>query len=152
MSKKYLQTLEVEVIHFSENNINEVLDFICDGEDFGMCFEDAREDVISAVKLSQKINIENPCGIITCRYGDYLVKNPMKIFEVWVSNEEFEKYHKKITYTMNDLNAAIKYCENKINELCGECKEEHKKLLEMLKDLKNKREGINNESLNVNKA
>ena len=61
MSKKYLQTLEVEVIHFSENNINEVLDFICDGEDFGMCFEDAREDVISAVKLSQKINIENPC-------------------------------------------------------------------------------------------
>ena len=32
MSKKYLQTLEVEVIHFSENNINEVLDFICDGE------------------------------------------------------------------------------------------------------------------------
>ena len=53
---------------------------------------------------------------------------------------------------MNDLNAAIKHCENKINELCGECKEEHKKLLEMLKDLKNKREGINNESLNVNKA
>lgn len=152
MSKKYLQTLEVEVIHFSENNINEVLDFICDGEDFGMCFEDAREDVISAVKLSQKINIETPCGIITCRYGDYLVKNPMKIFEVWISNEEFEKYHKKITYTMNDLNAAIEHCENKINELCGECKEEHKKLLEMLMDLKNKREGIYNESLNINKT
>ena len=152
MSKKYLQTLEVDVIHFSENNINEVLDFICDGEDFGMCFEDAREDVISAVKLSQKINIETPCGIITCRYGDYLVKNPMKIFEVWISNEEFEKYHKKITYTMNDLNAAIEHCENKINELCGECKEEHKKLLEMLMDLKNKREGIYNESLNVNKT
>ena len=152
MSKKYLQTLEVDVIHFSENNINEVLDFICDGEDFGMCFEDAREDVISAVKLSQKINIETPCGIITCRYGDYLVKNPMKIFEVWISNEEFEKYHKKITYTMNDLNAAIEHCENKINELCGECKEEHKKLLEMLTDLKNKREGINNESLNINKT
>ena len=140
MSKKYLQTLEVEVIHFSENNINEVLDFICDGEDFGMCFEDTREDVISVIKFSQKINIENPSGIITCRYGDYLVKNPMKIFEVWGSNEEFEKYHKKITYTMNDLNAAIEHCENKINELCGECKEEHKKLLEMLKDLKNKRE------------
>lgn len=152
MSKKYLQTLEVDVIHFSENNINEVLDFICDGEDFGMCFEDAREDVISAVKLSQKINIETPCGIITCRYGDYLVKNPMKIFEVWISNEEFEKYHKKITYTMNDLNAAIEHCENKINELCGECKEGHKKLLEMLMDLKNKREGINNESLNINKT
>ena len=152
MSKKYLQTLEVEVIHFNENNINEVLDFICDGEDFGMCFEDAREDVISAVKLSQKINIETPYGIITCRYGDYLVKNPMKIFEVWISNEEFEKYHKKITYTMNDLNAAIEHCENKINELCGECKEEHKKLLEMLMDLKNKREGINNESLNINKT
>lgn len=152
MSKKYLQTLEVDVIHFSENNINEVLDFICDGEDFGMCFEDAREDVISAVKLSQKINIETTCGIITCRYGDYLVKNPMKIFEVWISNEEFEKYHKKITYTMNDLNAAIEHCENKINELCGECKEEHKKLLEMLMDLKNKREGINNESLNINKT
>lgn len=152
MSKKYLQTLEVEVIHFSENNINEVLDFICDGEDFGMCFEDAREDVISAVKLSQKINIETPCGIITCRYGDYLVKNPMKIFEVWISNEEFEKYHKKITYTKNDLNAAIEHCENKINELCGECKEEHKKLLEMLMDLKNKREGIYNESLNINKT
>ena len=152
MSKKYLQTLEVDVIHFSENNINEVLDFICDGEDFGMCFEDAREDVISAVKLSQKINIETPCGITTCRYGDYLVKNPMKIFEVWISNEEFEKYHKKITYTMNDLNAAIEHCENKINELCGECKEEHKKLLEMLTDLKNKREGINNESLNINKT
>lgn len=152
MSKKYLQTLEVEVIHFSENNINEVLDFICDGEDFGMCFEDVREDVISAVKLSQKINIETPCGIITCRYGDYLVKNPMKIFEVWISNEEFEKYHKKITYTMNDLNAAIEHCENKINELCGECKEEHKKLLEMLMDLKNKREGIYNESLNINKT
>ena len=152
MSKKYLQTLEVEVIHFSENNINEVLDFICDGEDFGMCFEDVREDVISAVKLSQKINIETPCGIITCRYGDYLVKNPMKIFEVWISNEEFEKYHKKITYIMNDLNAAIEHCENKINELCGECKEEHKKLLEMLMDLKNKREGIYNESLNINKT
>lgn len=152
MSKKYLQTLEVEVIRFSENNINKVLDFICDGEDFGMCFEDAREDVISAVKSSQKINIENPCGIIICRYGDYLVKNPMKIFEVWVSNEEFEKYHKKITYTMNDLNAAIKHCKSKINELCGECKEEHKKLLEMLMDLKNKREGINNESLNINKT
>ena len=152
MSKKYLQTLEVEVIHFSENNINEVLDFICDGEDFGMCFEDVREDVISAVKLSQKINIETPCGIITCRYGDYLVKNPMKIFEVWVNNEEFKKYHKKITYTMNDLNAAIEHCENKINELCGECKEEHKKLLEMLMDLKNKREGIYNESLNINKT
>ena len=121
MSKKYLQTLEVEVIHFNENNINEVLDFICDGEDFGMCFEDTKEDVISAVKLSQKINIENPCGIITCRYGDYLVRNPMKIFEVWVNNEEFKKYHKKITYTMNDLNAAIEHCENKINELCGEC-------------------------------
>lgn len=140
MSKKYLQILEVEVIHFTENNINEVLDFICDGEDFGMCFEDTREDVISVIKFSQKINIENPSGIITCRYGDYLVKNPMKIFEVWGSNEEFEKYHKKITYTMNDLNAAIEHCENKINELCGECKEEHKKLLEMLKDLKNKRE------------
>ena len=140
MSKKYLQILEVEVIHFTENNINEVLDFICDGEDFGMCFEDTREDMISVIKFSQKINIENPSGIITCRYGDYLVKNPMKIFEVWGSNEEFEKYHKKITYTMNDLNAAIEHCENKINELCGECKEEHKKLLEMLKDLKNKRE------------
>ncbi len=140
MSKKYLQILEVEVIHFTENNINEVLDFICDGEDFGMCFEDTREDVISVIKFSQKINIENPSGIITCRYGDYLVKNPMKIFEVWGSNEEFEKYHKKITYTMNDLNAAIEHCENKINELCGECKEEHKKLLEMLTDLKNKRE------------
>ena len=152
MSKKYLQTLEVEVIHFSENNINEVLDFICDGEDFGMCFEDTREEVISDIKFSQKINIENPSGIITCRYGDYLVKNPMKIFEVWGSNEEFEKYHKKITYTMNDLNAAIEHCENKINELCGECKEEHKKLLKMLMDLKNKREGINNESLNVNKT
>lgn len=152
MSKKYLQILEVEVIHFTENNINEILDFICDGEDFGMCFEDTREDVISAIKFSQKINIENSSGIITCRYGDYLVKNPMKIFEVWRSNEEFEKYHKKITYTMNDLNAAIEHCENKINELCGECKEEHKKLLEMLMDLKNKREGINNESLNVNKT
>lgn len=56
-------------------------------------------------------------------------------------------------YTKEDLEQAIEHCENKVKELkCGECKEEHKKLLEMLMDLKNKREGINNESLNVNKA
>lgn len=40
-------------------------------------------------------------------------------------------------YTKNDLEEAIEHCENKVKELkCGKCKEEHKKLLEMLLDLK----------------
>ena len=75
MIKKYVKKpIQIEAIQLKEDNIIEVLDFICDGEDFGMCFEDAREDVISAVKLSQKINIETPCGIIICRYRDYIIK------------------------------------------------------------------------------
>ena len=39
-----------------------------------MCFEDAREDVISAVKLSQKINIETLEGIMKASFGDYIIK------------------------------------------------------------------------------
>lgn len=40
-------------------------------------------------------------------------------------------------YTKDDLEQAIEHCRNKVKELkCGKCKEEHKKLLEMLLDLK----------------
>lgn len=39
-------------------------------------------------------------------------------------------------YTKKDLKEAIKHCEEKVKELeCGNCKEEHQMLLEMLKDL-----------------
>ena len=45
-------------------------------------------------------------------------------------------------YTKIDLDEAIIHCQNKIKELkCGECKEEHRKLLEMLIDLKKCKEG-----------
>ena len=44
-------------------------------------------------------------------------------------------------YTKIDLDEAIIHCQNKIKELkCGECKEEHRKLLEMLIDLKKYKE------------
>ena len=39
-------------------------------------------------------------------------------------------------YTKDDLEQAIEHCRNKVKEFeCGKCKEEHKKLLEMLLDL-----------------
>lgn len=44
-------------------------------------------------------------------------------------------------YTKIDLDEAIIHCQNKIKELeCGKCKEEHRKLLEMLIDLKKYKE------------
>lgn len=90
---KYTQNIEVEAIQFTENNLDEVLDFICDGEAFEMCFVEDRETTKLGIIQKQKLYIEHPAGMITAYFGNYLVKISKNIFQVW-SKEEFEKFHR----------------------------------------------------------
>lgn len=90
---KYMQNIEVEAIQFTENNLDEVLDFICDGEAFEMCFVEDRETTKLEIIQKQKLYIKHPAGIITAYFGNYLVKISKNIFQVW-SKEEFEKFHR----------------------------------------------------------
>ncbi|EFS20677.1 hypothetical protein FSBG_00174 [Fusobacterium gonidiaformans 3-1-5R] len=90
---KYTQNIEVEALQFTEDNIDEILDFICDGEPFEMCFVEDRETTKLDIIKKQKLYIEHPVGMITAYFGNYLVKISKNIFQVW-SKEEFEKFHK----------------------------------------------------------
>lgn len=90
---KYTQNIEVEALQFTEDNIDEILDFICDGEPFEMCFVEDRETTKLDIIKKQKLYIEHPVGMITAYFGNYLVKISKNIFQVW-SKEEFEKFHR----------------------------------------------------------
>lgn len=90
---KYTQNIEVEAIQFTENNLDEVLDFICDGVPFEVCFVEDRETTKLDIIKKQKLYIEHPAGMITAYFGNYLVKISKNIFQVW-NKEEFEKNHK----------------------------------------------------------
>lgn len=75
MIKKYIKKpVQIEAIQLTESNIEEVIDFLCDGQDFGMCFEDSREDVISYIKSNKNIGIETLEGVMKASFGDYIIK------------------------------------------------------------------------------
>lgn len=58
-----------------------------------MCFVEDRETTKLDIIKKQKLHIENPAGMITAYFGNYLVKISKNIFQVW-RKEEFEKFHK----------------------------------------------------------
>lgn len=144
MIKKYIKkNIEVEAIQLREDNIEEVLELICDGYDFDCCFDSDKKDIINAIKCNDFYWQVNGTKV-KFKLGDYIVKGYNGLVYK-ISAEEFEASYQE-TNNFIDLNKLKNYeCFTKGASL----KEQLEKVFEEMKEFKAETNGFYIDSTNI---